>query len=93
MSYIDAPIRQYVEKIQALATKALQGEDVVSRIEQTVRDAIHHFGIVVGVDKNECAYELRRQLKQIAEFTHESQSAYQQAMRLAATLIPEAVPD
>ncbi|HZG18846.1 MAG TPA: hypothetical protein VE092_02430 [Herbaspirillum sp.] len=89
MSSIDAPIRQYVEKIQALAVKALDGEDVANRLEQTVRDALHHFGVVVGVDKNACAREFRRQLNQIARLTHESQPAYRQAMQEAASHVPE----
>lgn len=88
-SSIDAPIRQYVGKIQALATKALQGEDVASSLKQTVQEALHHFGIVVGADKKACAREFRRQLNEIASLTHEGQPAYRQAMQEAALHVPE----
>ncbi|BEV15558.1 hypothetical protein HBDW_23460 [Herbaspirillum sp. DW155] len=88
-SSIDAPIRQYVEQIQALATKAQQGEDVASRLKQTVRDALHHFSVVVVADENECSREFSRQLNLIVDITPDSQPAYRQAMQQAASYIPK----
>ncbi|TWR52502.1 hypothetical protein FIV41_25785 [Pseudomonas marginalis] len=84
-------VQQYVSEIQALTVKAYHGEDVKTRVQDSVAQAVAHFNIIVGSDPKANVAAYRGRLKLYADLTHESQPAVRETLLYAASVCPESV--
>ena len=85
----DALISQYFWKIQVLAVKALEGENVKAETKTTITKALEHFDTLSTTNPSVNKAALKRKLKYMASITHSSQPAQKEALEYAASLIPE----
>jgi len=86
--YDDALITQHFWKIQVLAMRALEGENVKVDAKSIVMNALEQFDTSsVGEPAvNRAAF--KRKLKFMASITHPNQPAQKEAFEYAASLIP-----
>ena len=80
-------INIYVTKVQALAVRALNGDDVNEKIKAVVLEACTHFDAVVTSSPAENRAAFKGRLGIYGDLTHESQPKYREALRYAASLV------
>ena len=81
-------INPYVHKIQALAVKAVDGENVKTRVEAAVKEALEHFAVVKSSSPAANVAAFKGRLKIMAEVTPANQPEYEKTLEYAASLIP-----
>jgi hypothetical protein len=84
----DSLIGEHFWKIQVLAVRALEGENVKIEVKATVAKALEQFDILSTREPAANRAAFKRKLKSMAEFTHANQPAQKEALEYAASLIP-----
>lgn len=80
-------IRIYIQKIQALAVRAQDGENVKGEIKTVIADACKHFDSVVSSEASQNRSAFKGRLSIYSDMVHASQPQFRDAMRYAASLI------
>lgn len=85
----DNLITQHFWKIQVLAVRALEGENVKAEVKAIIAKALEQFDLLSTRDPalNKAAF--KRKLEYMASITHSSQPCQKEALEYAASLIPE----
>ena len=86
--YDDGLISQHFWKIQVLAMRALEGENVKAEARNIVMKALEQFDTSSVRDPAANRAAFKRKLKFMASITHPNQPAQKEAFEYAASLIP-----
>ena len=86
--YDDGLITQHFWKIQVLAIRALEGENVKAEAKNIVMNALQQFDTSSATDAVVNRAAFKRKLKFMASITHPNQPAQKEAFEYAASLIP-----
>jgi hypothetical protein len=87
--YDDDLVSRYFWKIQVLAVRALEGENVKAEAKIIVAKALEEFDTLSTTNSFNNRSALKHKLKYMASITHSSQPAQKEALEYAASLIPE----
>ena len=85
----DGLISQHFWKIQVLAFRALEGENVKAEVKTLVSKALDQFDVLSTREPAINRAAFKRKLKFMASITHPSQLAQKEAFEYAVSLIPE----
>jgi hypothetical protein len=82
-------VSQHFWKIQVLAIRALEGENVKAEVKTLVAKALDEFDTLATREPAINRAAFKRKLKFMASITHPNQPAQKEAFECAVSLIPE----